>query len=197
MCNRLPDNLQVIEKIKYLSPAECFNQFPKFSQLPIELSGCIDRDAIESQGRQLGSFNFNELITDTSINDISIAKFWIQLSQIMTAPGEYQFRELCQFALKIMSLPISNVVVERVFSVMNITKTKIRNRMGQQMLVALIRIKIHNQVKKICCTSFTPTAEMLKAFNTKMYDSDSSDNLQIANLHNEENEMLKFNRIIK
>lgn len=41
MCNRLPDNLQIIEKIKYLSPAECFNQFsrPKFSELPIELAG--------------------------------------------------------------------------------------------------------------------------------------------------------------
>jgi len=41
MCNRLPDNLQLIEKIKYLSPAECFNQFarPLFSQLPIELAG--------------------------------------------------------------------------------------------------------------------------------------------------------------
>lgn len=39
MCNRLPDNLQIIEKIKYLSPVECFNQFSrrKFSELPIEL----------------------------------------------------------------------------------------------------------------------------------------------------------------
>lgn len=116
--------------------------------------------------------------------------FWIQLSQITIASGEYQFKELCQFALKIISLPISNAVVERIFSIMNVTKTKIRNRMGQQMLMALIRIKIHNQVKKICCTSFTPTYNMLKEFNKNMYDND---NLKIANLHSEENEM--FNSI--
>ncbi|XP_050063253.1 uncharacterized protein LOC126552585 [Aphis gossypii] len=189
MCNRLPDNLQIIEKIKYLSPAECFNQFsrPKFSELPIELAGHINIDAIESQWRQLGSFKYNELITDTPINNISMVKFWIHLSQITTASGDHKFDELCQFALKIISLPISNAVVERMFSIMNVTKTKIRNRMGQQMLVALIRIKIHNQVKKNCCNTFTPTANMLKEFNTKMYNSD--DNPKIANLHNEENEM--------
>lgn len=151
------------------------------------IAGHINIDAIESQWRQLGSFKYNELITDTPINDISMVKFWIHLSQITTASGDHKFDELCQFALKIISLPISNAVVERVFSIMNVTKTKIRNRMGQQMLVALIRIKIHNQVKKICCNTFTPTANMLKEFNTKMYNSD--DNPKIANLHNEENEM--------
>lgn len=41
MCTRLSDNLEVIEKIKFSSPAECFNEFnrPTFSQLPIELTG--------------------------------------------------------------------------------------------------------------------------------------------------------------
>lgn len=63
--------------------------------------------------------------------------------------------------------------------------------MVQKMLVALISIKIHNKVKKICCNTFTPTANMLKEFNTKMYNSD--DNPKIANLRNEENEM--FNSI--
>jgi len=44
--------------------------------------------------------------------------------------------------------------------------------MRQQMLMFLICIKIHNQVKKNCCNTFTPTANILKEFNTKMYNSD-------------------------
>lgn len=41
MCNRSPDNLEVMEKIKYLSPVELFYQVnrPTFSQLPTELAG--------------------------------------------------------------------------------------------------------------------------------------------------------------
>lgn len=41
MCKRLPDNLHIIDKVKYLSPVECFNPSTRqtFSQLPIELAG--------------------------------------------------------------------------------------------------------------------------------------------------------------
>lgn len=67
---------------------------------------------------------------------------------------------------------------------MNATKTKVRNRMGQHML-ALIRIKIHNQVKKMYCNTFTPTSNMIKEFNTRMYNSD--ENPKFVNLHDKEN----------
>lgn len=35
----------------------------------------IDKGAMESQLRQLGTFKFNELITDSSNKDISLTKF--------------------------------------------------------------------------------------------------------------------------
>jgi len=50
-------------------------------------------DAIESQWRQLGSFKYIELITDTSIKDISMVKFWIELRQITTKSGDHKFDE--------------------------------------------------------------------------------------------------------
>lgn len=87
------------------------------------ITGNIDRGAMESKWRQLGTFKLNELITDTSIKDISITKFWIMLSQVTNACEEYQFGELSNFALKMISLPISNAVVECVFSIMNASKT--------------------------------------------------------------------------
>lgn len=88
------------------------------------------------------------------------------------ATGQQIFKELSNFALRVLTLPVSNAVVERVFSVMNTTKTKLRNRMSMDMLVALIRIKIHCRVKKMCCINFKPTKEMLNLFNNSMYDYD-------------------------
>jgi len=55
---------------------------------------------------------------------------------------------------------------------MNTTKTKLRNRMLMNMLVALIRIKLHCRVKKICCVNFIPTKVMLNLFKDSMYDYD-------------------------
>lgn len=83
------------------------------------------------------------------------------------------FKELSNFALRVLTLPVSNAVVERVFSVMNTIKTKLRNRMSMDMLVSLIRIKLHCRVKKICCINFTPTKAMLNLFNDSIYDKDS------------------------
>jgi len=75
---------------------------------------------------------------------------WSILKGLSTATGELKFKELSKFAIiRTLTLPISNATVERVFSIMNATKTKVRNKMGQEMLVALLRIKIHNSMKQI------------------------------------------------
>lgn len=86
-------------------------------------------------------------------------------------------------------MPISNATVERVFSIMNTTKTKLRNRMSQEMLIALLRIKIHNSVKQVCCTSFSPSQKMLELFDSKIYDSDDA-TTSIANLDQTDEEIL-------
>ncbi|XP_015371823.1 PREDICTED: zinc finger protein 862-like [Diuraphis noxia] len=162
---RLPQNLKVIEKLKYLSPSFCFDfglqpivTFKDFFPNLAEVN--VDKDLLEIQWRTLGSISFNDIFPGN-------------------AAGDHTFKELSEFALRLLSLPISNAVVERIFSVMNATKTKVRNRMSQSMLVALIRIKVHNSVKKQCCTSFIPSKQMLNLFDSKMYDSDKS--LKIAN----------------
>lgn len=101
------------------------------------------------QWRTLGSINFDDIFPNKSIKEISLVECWVGISQKTNASEDPIFKELSEFALRFLSLPISNAVVERIFSIMNTTKTKIRNRMGQRMLVALIRIKTHNSVKKV------------------------------------------------
>ena len=48
--------------------------------------------------------------------------------------GENDFSELDDLVLSMLALPFSNSAAERIFSQMNLIKTKFRNRMQQHML---------------------------------------------------------------
>lgn len=50
-------------------------------------------------------------------------------------------KDLVQFATKACSLPISNALVQRVVSRITLLKTKLRNRMGIELLTSISRIK--------------------------------------------------------
>ena len=85
--------------------------------------------------------------------------------------GSQPFKELAGLALKILSLPVSNAVVERVFSVMNSVKTKPRNKMNFAMLDAILQIHLHFHTKKNCCKSFTPSSVIYEKFTSRMYET--------------------------
>jgi len=141
------------------------------------------------QWRQLGAITFNEIFPGASISETSAIRMWSTLKGLSTATGELKFKELSEFAIKTLTLPISNATVERVFSIMNTTKPKVKNKMGQEMLVALLRIKIHDSVKQICCNSFSPTKKMLELFDSKIYDSDEP-TVTVANMNQADEELL-------
>jgi len=141
------------------------------------------------QWRQLGAITFNEIFPGASISETSSIRMWCTLKRLSTAIGELKFKELSEFAIRTLTFPISNATVERVFSIMNATKTKVRNKMGQEMLGALLRIKIHNSVKQICCNTFSPTKKLLELFDSKIYDSDEP-TVTVANLNQADEELL-------
>lgn len=91
---------------------------------------------MESEWRKLRTLSWKELFLndDNSCNSSSAIEFWFKISQIKNAVGQSAFLEISKFALRALSLPVSNAVVERVFSVMAVVKTKIRIRMGFSML---------------------------------------------------------------
>lgn len=101
--------------------------------------------------------------------EISTA-FWSNVRVHKDIDGSQPFEKLAKFALKILSLPLSNAVVERVFLVINITKTKLRNKMNFTMLDAILRIRTHFHARKICCQKFVPSKIMYEKFTSKMYD---------------------------
>jgi 3'-phosphoadenosine 5'-phosphosulfate sulfotransferase len=110
---------------------------------------------------------------------------------LKNAAGDYMFRELALFAFK-MSVPSSNAVVEKSFSVMNVIKSKLRNKMLLELLNAIMTIKFHFYVNNICCKDFQPTQDMISRFTSKKYESeqdhdgtDCNEALEVVQLCNE------------
>ncbi|KAF0750019.1 Uncharacterized protein FWK35_00023830 [Aphis craccivora] len=89
-----------------------------------------DFEVLEIQWRNLTSLNYSDSCeSSTSIDEKSTQEFCINVLNIRETGGKTKFEDLALFVLQILSLPLSNAIVERVFSVMNSVKCKPRNRM--------------------------------------------------------------------
>lgn len=168
MIERIPDNLKLFDSIKYFNVEICMNRSERvnFESLPLELleSTAIDLSILERQYNNLINVPFDINAQHDS------EKFWIQLMHYKNSGGELIFFELSRFALSILSLPISNAYVERVFLTMNIVKSKIRNKINLPLLDSILRIKHYFFVRNICCKDLILTKDMCNKFNVNMYD---------------------------
>ncbi|CAG5100548.1 Protein of unknown function [Cotesia congregata] len=164
LVQRLPTNLVVIDKLRYFAPKNCLSLSSAniMDNLPWDL-------AVAIQWRLLNTLRFHD-INEKFDDNVKPIDFWIAVLDMRNSQGERSFEDLASFALRALSLPISNADVERAFSIMSIVKSKTRNRLLLPMLTALMRIRIHMKVMKICCTNYSPPEHMLKLFNSKMYE---------------------------
>lgn len=170
--DKLPENFEIIKKIKIFFPSNCLSQMrPSINQLPLEFKENTAKiDCIDSQWRNLINIDWKDYFESEIPDDP--AKFWIFLRFFKNASGDFIFEELSMIAIKLLSLPLSNAVVERVFSVMNLAKTKIKNRMKLEMLEALLLIRIYFSNNNICCCrNFLITKTMYDLFNYSIYDT--------------------------
>ena len=189
LCNeiiaRLPNNLAVIEKIRYFYPNICMvYETIDVKNLPWELaSNNRNKDAIEREWKKLRTLTLKDLFPNED-RFPEFIQFWTKISKIKTATGELAFENVAQFAIRAYSLPISNAMVERVFSVMGAVKTKPRNRLLLKMLNSIVNIRCYLQTRKLCCKNYVPTNDMVKLHNSKMYARDNNDKIDEAELLN-------------
>jgi len=81
-----------------------------------------------------------------NVDKVDIVHFWSCLLHNTDAGGGHPFEALALFVIEALTLPVSNAVVERVFSFMNAIKGKQRNRLQMIMLEALLRLRVHLKV---------------------------------------------------
>ena len=176
MEKRLPENKNVFQGLSNLAPSKVLSQINKvpFSALP--LPHLIQKNAqeIEDQYRKINHIDWaeTELFKDDVIPKDSV-KFWSMVRCYKDLENKHSFRELADYCLTCLSLPISNAYVEKVFSRVSFVKSKQRNSMSTKMLDSIVRVKSFLSNREMCCKDFKVTLQMLSKFTSEMYNKPS------------------------
>ncbi|XP_015377532.1 PREDICTED: uncharacterized protein LOC107171790 [Diuraphis noxia] len=86
------------------------------------IAQCEEIENTETQWRKINLVSWKH--TNSSID------FWTEVKEFKDAAQCYIFKELANFSLTVLCLPWSNAAVERIFSQMNIVKSKARNKIA-------------------------------------------------------------------
>jgi hypothetical protein len=103
---------------------------------------------------------------DLSLFSDDFVVFWNTVQQLKTGDGAQAYPLLSKLMLFILVLPHSSANVERVFSTMNLLKTKTRNRIKTNSLVGLLHTK--RLFENATCYNFTICSEMLNNMKTNV-----------------------------
>lgn len=163
---RLPDNVQVLQSMSLLSAGECLQ--------PIK-PGIIDLAKMFTDSDEILTridFQWRNLHKVLWKKNTDTSELWVEISSYTDATGENPFSDLADLALTVLTLPHSNADVERIFSHMNIVKSKLRNRMSIKSLNALLTIRYGLRRNGSCCYDYKLPKEVLKSIGTlKAYES--------------------------
>ena len=175
---RLPANKEVFSSLSFLKPDRVLSHVNRatFSQLPYQ--GLLHEknvDEIEEQYRKVLLQPWtDEEVFHPKVPEDPI-KFWAAVQCFQDGTGSYPYKLLATYALACLNTPVSNALVERMFSHVNAIKTDKRNRMGLKMIESITRIRTTVTSKSKCCKDFVVTKEMLQRFNSDMYHQNAAD----------------------
>ena len=163
MRKRLPENVKKLQSLASLSPSVVLGpQKPQFCELPFLLFCTTNVSALELQWSKL------HLLSWKNTSDAQTEQFWSEVLFYTDAAGDCPLEDIAKFALTVLSLPFSNAAVERSFSQMALIKTKLRNRMQQPLLEAILHVRAYMSRHHICCSAFKPSKDMLSLFTSNM-----------------------------
>ena len=173
MEKRLPTNMELLESLSQLSPDVMLsNMKPPFEQMSFVKLCSGNVATIERQWDRVNEIEWMKRYKGTDVEE-----FWVDVLRFTDAAGERPFRDLALFVLSLLALPFSNASVERCFSQMNLIKSKLRNRMGEEMLASILHIRGFISRREICCNKFKATPAMLSRFTNSIYDNIAQDAL--------------------
>lgn len=132
---RLPSNVKILQQMSLLS-AENTLRVVKGSLIPLMELLQVSPEDIADIDNQWGD------ITLVKWKEVrQTIPFWSEVCKYRDASDCNPYQKRAEFALSVLVLPHSNAEVERVFSQLNIVKTKLRNRMTTKMVNAILTIR--------------------------------------------------------
>ncbi|XP_066990850.1 zinc finger protein 862-like [Macrobrachium rosenbergii] len=108
---------------------------------------------------------------DNLDSNMPVEEFWNHIRKMKTGDDRYEFPVLINFVFSILSLPHSSAAAERIFSAVNVMKTKQRNRLSTQTLCGLLHSKRY--LKDNTCFNFPVDKLLISKMNSSLYVDDS------------------------
>lgn len=105
----------------------------------------------------------------------NVAIFWKKVIKTKRGDGSLCFPNLTKLIELVFTLPHSNAAVERIFSVINLNKTKIRNRLNSETLSGILHSKRIIQQNEKNCFTYDISKDMIKHHNYHMYNQIEKD----------------------
>jgi len=138
------------------------------------------------QSIALAASNFPKCLNSMSVNDLdreyrmlrnmesfkfegNFVPFWTEVFSLKNNDQTEYFPTLSNFVKNILCLPHSSATVERVFSAINLNKTKIRNRLCNRTLEGILHSKNILKVENKTFVNFDIGPEMVSKHNNTMY----------------------------
>lgn len=141
------------------------NEFPHFINQN-------EKQELDSEFRELTFLNLKEHFKNL---DINLNTFWKNISEIKRGSSSCGFPILTKFVQKIMTLPHSSANVERIFSQVNLNKTKIRNSLKNETLEGILYAKDYLKMNSSNCFDVIIAPELLKLMNCNIYQGNRNE----------------------
>ena len=167
---RLPDNVKILKKINAFDPRNLLSSadMTVISEIASHfgtLGGgeVVDVSQVEGELRQLRHTSLSVTI------ETPLLEFWSNVASLKN--GENQvFPHLARLASVLVCLPISNATVERLFSIMGVIKTKLRNSLAISMVDGVLATRYGIKHRGETCANISILPGMMERFNQNMYD---------------------------
>ncbi|KYN29921.1 hypothetical protein ALC57_00622 [Trachymyrmex cornetzi] len=135
---RFPFNAPHIQALKYLAFLDPKKMDSIISLGPVatyfeNILLKVDLNELDREYRLLRNSNVNK--------NQEILEFWREVGNLKKGDNTRAFPVITQFAFDILCLPHSSACVERIFSTINLNKTKVRNRLGTESLIGILHTK--------------------------------------------------------
>lgn len=170
--NPILHSLGQLNPNQVLSDNRSSTLLPFIQQFPVIIKKYNNIQEIDDGWRKLSIIDLDpEVIND--LRQLNVENFWIQL-KIFKKNDEFPFEIISKFILTVLSLPQSNVACERLFSKVNLIKTKSRNRLQTLSLNGLLNSSQHMQ--ETACYKFEPTKKMYSLMTSNNLYSNNDDN---------------------
>lgn len=161
---RVPKNVKVLNQMIELSPQNVLKNDPNkinmcLNELFTDQSELL-RIQIQNQMHNLKLIQWKKTVQSV--------EFWNEVGTCTDAGGVFAFKEAASFAMSFLVLPFSNADVERTFSQMNLIKNKVRNRMGLELLNAILMIKSWLHANNVCCHDYEVPGDMVAMMKSQV-----------------------------